>query len=194
MRILRVGDRKQMPWKNGGGVTTEIAVHPEGAGLDDFQWRVSTALVAADGPFSMFPGVDRSLTILEGEGMILDVEGRVPYGMTRRFEPLAFPADVATSARLVNGPITDLNVMTRRGAYESEVRLVDVSRQTVLDAADETTLVLAEGEGLSVTVGEETKALQRGDVLIVDPGETAALHAGRHCFAVVVTILKAQPA
>jgi environmental stress-induced protein Ves len=191
MRILRVADRKEMPWKNGGGVTTEIAVHPQGAGLGDFQWRVSTALVAADGPFSMFPGIDRSLTLLKGGGMILSIEGRVPYGMTRRFEPLAFPADVPTSVRLIDGPITDLNVMTRRGAYESEVGLIDVAGEIVLDAADETTLVFAEGEGLSVTAAGKTELLGRGDVLIVDPGEAATLGAKRRCHAVFVTILKA---
>jgi environmental stress-induced protein Ves len=118
MRILRAENHRRMPWKNGGGVTTEIAVFPEGAGLDEFGWRISMAQVASDGPFSSFPGVDRTLAILEGEGIALDIEGRPPVTLTRSSQPLAFPADRPTSARLVAGPVVDFNVMTRRGRFE----------------------------------------------------------------------------
>ena len=62
-------------WKNGGGVTREIVASPEGAPLDAFDWRVSLADVSADGPFSSFPGVDRTLTVVEGAGMDLMVGG-----------------------------------------------------------------------------------------------------------------------
>ena len=55
-----------MPWKNGGGTTIEIAVSPHGAGLDDFDWRVSMAHVASHGPFSLFPNIDRTLAVLSG--------------------------------------------------------------------------------------------------------------------------------
>ena len=61
MRILRAPDYRVMPWKNGGGTTTEVAVSPEGAGLDHFDWRISMARVEQDGPFSTFPGIDRTL-------------------------------------------------------------------------------------------------------------------------------------
>ncbi len=69
MRILRAADHKRMPWKNGGGETVEIAVAPQDAALGDFDWRISMATVAADGPFSIFPGIDRTLSILSGSGM-----------------------------------------------------------------------------------------------------------------------------
>ncbi|MBV9975040.1 MAG: HutD family protein, partial [Hyphomicrobiales bacterium] len=61
MRVLRAGQHRRMPWKNGGGETTEIIASPEGAGLDEFDWRISMARVATDGPFSRFAGVDRTL-------------------------------------------------------------------------------------------------------------------------------------
>ncbi|TIN81446.1 MAG: HutD family protein, partial [Mesorhizobium sp.] len=72
MRILRAAEYRSMPWKNGGGVTTEIAVSPSGAGLDDFDWRVSMARVELSGPFSQFAGIDRTLAVLEGEGIVLE--------------------------------------------------------------------------------------------------------------------------
>lgn len=43
MRILRASDHKRMPWKNGKGETVEIAVFPEGASVDTFDWRISMA-------------------------------------------------------------------------------------------------------------------------------------------------------
>ena len=67
-----------MRWKNGGGETAEIAVSPPGAALDAFDWRLSMAKVETDGPFSAFPGIDRTLAILEGEGIRLSVGGEPP--------------------------------------------------------------------------------------------------------------------
>src|SRR5258707_14720415 len=67
-RVLSPSDYRRMPWKNGGGHTHEIAAHPEGAGMAAFAWRVSIAEIAQDGPFSSFPGVDRTLVLLAGNG------------------------------------------------------------------------------------------------------------------------------
>ncbi len=75
MKLYRAHDHKRMPWKNGGGETVEIAVFPPGAGVDDFDWRISMATVASDGPFSIFPGIDRTLSILDGAGLSLKMEG-----------------------------------------------------------------------------------------------------------------------
>ncbi len=72
------------------GTTTEIAVHPEAAGLGDFLWRVSMALVESDGPFSSFPGVDRTLTILSGEGIRLAVAGREAVALMPGSLPFSF--------------------------------------------------------------------------------------------------------
>lgn len=188
MRIIRRADQRAMPWKNGGGVTTEIAVFPADAGLDDFHWRVSTARVDRDGPFSLFLGVDRSLSLLEGEGITLKVQGRVPYEMTKRCEPLVFPADVPTEATLMSGPITDLNVMTRRDRYESDVRRVEIAGKLVLEAVDEVTILIADGEGLRVATGDRTDALQQGDAVLIDVGETATLSARETAFAIAIAI------
>ena len=76
MRLLRASDHRRMPWKNGGGMTVEIAVSPEGAGIEDFDWRVSMAFVEQDGPFSIFPGIDRTLAVLSGDGIVLHIAGQ----------------------------------------------------------------------------------------------------------------------
>ncbi len=142
MKLLRASDHKRMPWKNGGGETVEIAVSPDGAGLADFDWRVSMATVASDGPFSVFPGIDRTLSILEGEGMTLFIEGREPERLTQASDPLPFAADAPTSATLIDGTIIDLNVMTRRGRFTHSVRRVSVDGTIKLAARGGVSLIL----------------------------------------------------
>ncbi|MFD4263808.1 HutD family protein [Streptomyces sp. NPDC058534] len=121
-QILRADSRTPAPWKNGGGVTSQVAVHPEGAGADDFMWRVSVAEVAHSGPFSAFEGVDRIITVVDGPGMALTVDG-VPHMVDAPYEPFAFPGDAATECELLGGPITDFNVMVRRSRATAQVRI-----------------------------------------------------------------------
>ncbi|MBT2447727.1 HutD family protein [Streptomyces sp. ISL-43] len=123
IRILRAAGRPAATWKNGGGVTREIAAGPEGAGMDDFAWRVSLAEVTAGGPFSVFPGVDRTLTLAEGAGMDLRTGG-VRRLVDRRLEPQRFPGDEPTDCRLLGGPVVNFNVMHRRGAVTAETAVV----------------------------------------------------------------------
>lgn len=121
MRLLRAAQHRTMPWKNGGGTTTEIAVSPTGASMEDFDWRVSMAHVGGDGPFSSFPGIDRTLSILIGEGLDLAFGDGETVRLTRASEPYAFAADRIVTGRLVSGAIDDLNVMSRRGRWRHRV-------------------------------------------------------------------------
>lgn len=124
VRVLRAAGRAAAPWKNGGGVTREIAADPPGAAMDDFAWRVSLADVPGDGPFSAFPGVSRTLTVVEGAGMELTVGDSTPL-VAERFAPRDFAGDARTYGRLLEGPVVNLNVMYRRaltGALVSVVR------------------------------------------------------------------------
>jgi hypothetical protein len=104
-----------MPWRNCGGSTRELARHPESG---DFEWRLSVAEVAADGPFSAFPGVDRLLVLLAGAGMDLTladgvVRLRPPHGAH------TFAGEAEVHATLVDGPTTDLNLMVRRDRWSA---------------------------------------------------------------------------
>ena len=86
-----------MPWRNGGGVTWEIARSPDGPKDDDFDWRISIAEVAAGGPFSAFPGIDRVLVRIGAEPLTLAIDG-VEHKLPR-FVPCTFAGEAATSAR-----------------------------------------------------------------------------------------------
>lgn len=130
-----------MPWKNDGGVTVEIAVFPEDASVDNFDWRISTATVASDGPFSVFTGIDRTLSVLEGDGIILSVEGLDYQELKGKTPPFSFPADSPTSAKLLGSAITDLNVMTRRGRFTHQVSHHQISAETAVSLSGATVLV-----------------------------------------------------
>ena len=126
MRIIPATSYRSMPWKNGGGVTTEIAVFREGAGLVDFDWRISMAHVAQDGPFSAFPGVDRTLCVLAGLGITLAFAGKGEVTLGKMSDPYSFPAEVAVRGKLHGEPIDDFNVMSRRARWRHEVERVEV--------------------------------------------------------------------
>jgi environmental stress-induced protein Ves len=124
--LLRAADRHAQPWKNGGGVTREVAVFPDGADMATFDWRISIAEVAEAGPFSCFEGVDRVLTVLEGE-LALTFEGRRdPVRLTSASAPYRFAGDVLVSGALPGGPVRDLNVMVRRGLVDARVERVEL--------------------------------------------------------------------
>ena len=175
-RLHRNSDHRRMPWKNGGGETVEVIVHPHGAGLSDFGWRVSMATVASDGPFSVFPGIDRTLAVLTGEGMALSIEGLGEKLLTPASAPLPFPADAPTTARLTGGPITDLNVMTRRGVFgHALTHHIAQGAETLADASGER-LILAL-EPLGVSTPEGLVGLQPLDALLLDAAEKAEIVA-----------------
>ncbi|MBY5828385.1 HutD family protein [Rhizobium ruizarguesonis] len=175
MRILRAGDYKRMPWKNGKGETVEIAVFPPDASINDFDWRISMATVAEDGPFSIFPGIDRTLAILDGNGMVLDVEGSSPVLLTTASDPLAFPADVPVAARLEDGAITDLNVMTRRNGLSHTLIRIDVDGSKTVPLPPSTCLFLCHRGALSLRRDGETGALAAGDALLIDDAAATVL-------------------
>ncbi|AML58919.1 hypothetical protein AXX16_3223 [Serratia rubidaea] len=107
------------PWRNGGGETREIVCQPaEGA---NFDWRASIATIAQDGPFSAFDGIDRSITLLEGDGVRLVGDG-IDHRLVMPGEPFAFSGDVALQAQLLGGVSRDFNIMTRRGRWRATVR------------------------------------------------------------------------
>jgi uncharacterized protein len=110
---------QQHPWKNGLGITTELLV--SGNESAEFDWRLSIAQVAEDGMFSDFTGLQRQLFLLEGNGIELDFNQRQKAVLNNRFEVADFDGGWPTQARLLDGPIKDFNIMTRRGICQANV-------------------------------------------------------------------------
>ncbi len=116
-----------VPWKNGGGVTREIACYPAGADLQSFEWRISIADITHDGPFSDFSGIDRVITLLSGKGVRLvsqqGEKGDIDHLLDEPFQPFYFSGDLPITADLLDGPCQDFNVMTRRGVCAAQVSI-----------------------------------------------------------------------
>ncbi|MFE6893233.1 HutD family protein [Streptomyces sp. NPDC057694] len=177
VRDLPAADRTAVPWKNGGGVTREILCHPQGADMAHFAWRVSLAEVAADGPFSAFPGVDRTLTMADGDGMELTVGGR-PVLVDSPYVPRDLPGDVPTDCRLLGaGNIVNLNVMWRRDALPATPSVAVVRGRIELGPG--TTLVVALGaegaEAAGRVLGRYDAALVTGPAPLRATGPTAVI-------------------
>lgn len=130
MRIIRPGDFTTQKWKNGGGVTHEIARAEDAGG---FLWRLSLAEVASDGPFSAFPGLERILTVIHGAGLILDTPGG-PIA-AHPLNPVRFSGDLPVHGRLIDGTVRDLNLIFDPARIGGEVRLVDDTNPLTTGAA-----------------------------------------------------------
>lgn len=133
-----------MPWKNGGGVTREIVCQPPGADMSGFDWRVSIAHIASDGPFSVFAGVDRVITLLEGAGVRLQsTDGAFDHRLDQPLAPFAFAGEAPVQASLLHGDCHDFNVMTRRDACRAEVQVCRANDD--LPSADAGLLMAVQG-------------------------------------------------
>lgn len=147
MRVLGVADFKTMPWANGLGTTLEMMVSPAGAAMADFDWRVSSATVGADAEFSRLDGVQRSLSVLSGDGLDLTLNGSTE-SLTANHEPLIFEGEAHVLARLKGSAVVDLNLMTRRGKFTHEMRRLSIDGELFLENDGVTLVYVAAGSSL----------------------------------------------
>lgn len=143
-----------LPWKNGKGETREVIAWPPSAGAAEFDWRASIATIDMDGPFSLFAGIDRSITLLDGAGVHLLGDGP-DHALTRALQPFAFPGERAVQGVLAAGPCTCFNVMTRRGRHTAETRVIRES--CVIDPHAHGVLLVAEGSWQAAFSGNGRK-------------------------------------
>lgn len=124
MRHLTPADYTVMPWANGKGTTIEMLKVTDG---DRLKWRLSRASVVENGAFSIFPGVERNLTVLTGPGF--DLLGAGLHLPARPLVPVTFAGDVPIAADNVSAPSDDFNVMTDRALPRPEVAVVTGAAQ-----------------------------------------------------------------
>jgi environmental stress-induced protein Ves len=173
IKILRENDYKRMAWKNGGGETAEIAVFPPSASVDDFDWRISMATVKEDGPFSAFKGVDRTLCVLEGEGIELSVAGMPSAVLGKKSPPHTFSAEAQTSSKLLGGAIRDLNIMTRRQRYGHQVGRLTIFDELEIGSYFVSTLVMVVSDAIVEVAGASLGYLDAG---LIGPGRSLILN------------------
>ena len=146
MMVQRASERAAVPWRNGLGVQYEIAC--DGSLPDDWTWRLSTADITQDVPFSSFPGVTREFCVADGNGVVLNING-----VDHRCEPgsvTTFRGDDVVFASLINGPMRALNLMVRDGAKHRSLQLnpadAVVTDVSVAIAIGSTSIVVSDGD------------------------------------------------
>jgi environmental stress-induced protein Ves len=185
LELLRAAQRAAVPWKNGGGLTREVAVYPPGSDLRGFDWRVSIADIHAAGPFSLFPGIERRMAVLTGRLELL-IDGQPPLTLSPESPAVEFSGDVAVFAEPLGAAVTDLNVMTRRGRCNATLTRSATQESTVLAPRTATTLIIALSE-LVVRRAKAELMLSRLDALAIKPGAecTIAARSGAASFHVI---------
>jgi environmental stress-induced protein Ves len=170
MTKLTPAQYKRMPWKNGGGMTTELLAEPKPMG-NGFLWRISIAEVAMSGPFSDFSAYLRTIMLLEGDGFILkcaDAAGNAKASkrLERPYEPFAFDGAWKTDCSLIDGPIKDFNLMVDRDRVIGALTVRHLKRNESCDLALSPTTILH-------ALGGEAQQLGPGETLRIDasPGE-----------------------
>jgi environmental stress-induced protein Ves len=162
-----------MPWLNGGGETLELSKYPEDAGFSDFVWRLSAAQVLKDGAFSHFTGIDRSLIVTSGSGLIIKSPGSLPMTVTAADEPWEFSGELAVEAILIDGPVEDLNVMTRRDLFrhKMEVKRISTESEVVSQGGGVSIISLRDRSGSYETALGRRESLESEDFILLEDGE-----------------------
>ncbi|TWT18603.1 HutD family protein [Luteimonas marina] len=119
-RVIPANEYRRVRWKNGAGWTREI--HAEsGAGSGEWDWRLSIAEIEADAPFSVFPGVDRELVLLGGNGLRLCFDDGETHELLPPCQRLRFTGERTLVGELVDGRTEDFNLMWRRDAVATQL-------------------------------------------------------------------------
>ncbi|MBK5538537.1 HutD family protein [Pseudomonas sp. TH05] len=150
LKLLRATDYPRMPWKNGGGSTEEIT-RDAGVGLEGFGWRLSIADIGESGGFSSFAGYQRIITVLQGSGMALTVDGHETRPLLP-LDPFAFSGASQVTCNLLDGPIRDFNLIYAADRYKARLQWLEGEQRFFSQAS--TLLVFSVAEQLQVTIND----------------------------------------
>lgn len=112
------------PWKNGGGVSVDIA-------LDGDVWRFGRTPITSAGPFSDYAGFDRMQVLVAGGGLVL----QTPSGeidVRRPFQPVRFAGETPIVSRLEAGPVEVVNLIGDRSRVRIDLVVLEAGRTRAL--------------------------------------------------------------
>ncbi len=161
LRLIRQSEMVEGPWRNGMGVSWEIASHKQ-PGAAEFSWRFAKARIDRDVPFSIYPGIDRVFMQISGNGLDLEFEGGQVLAVHESNVPHAFACDVPLNCKLRDGPCFDLNLFTARGVYEAQASVIKLSGMESIDLSNIEAVFFA----------------LEGSVVLSGQGGAVQLHAG----------------
>lgn len=138
--------------------------------MNDFLWRVSIAEVDSAAPFSSFPGIDRQIALLDGNGFTMTLDDGRVHALTTPFVPFAFAGEARVAVTLLDGPTRDFNLMVRRAQARGEIQVL---QEPGTQMPDPTTVLVYCARGvIDTTEGP----LHAGDAWKPIPASQARLH------------------
>jgi environmental stress-induced protein Ves len=166
------------PWKNGGGVTVDIAVVTDKAGD---VWRFGRTPIVAPGPFSDYRGYDRVQVLVAGSGLVLKTpDGEID--VREPFRPVRFAGETPIVSRLESGPVEVVNLIGNRTRVRIDIKVLDEDRSLrlgpgthiIYNPLGESALdidgvhhVLAADHGLRIEGADATALAGHGGCLLV---------------------------
>ena len=174
--LLKSEDYTRSPWKNGGGIFTDIAdAHRAGSPAKDWDsllWRFASTPIVAPGPFSYMPGIDRLQMVVAGRGLVLKAPGQ-EFDEREPFTTVRFTGELEIVTELEAGPVEVVNLMARRGAAEIELLALREPGDRPLSAGPH--LVYAVSGNCSIRLNSEDLVIPDGSTLKVELTEASQL-------------------
>ncbi len=161
-----------MPWRNGAGVTAQIAIEPADCDFSnmDFEWRLSSARIQDGNTFSQFPGYDRLLTVVSGEGLLINNHELGP------FDVVEFQGEDKVECSVIDEPVEDLGIIFKRDKYLCSMQLLDVTAPMYLKMDEGTHFFLSLSEQAIV----DGTDLNSPDFLRVEGAESVEITARKY--------------
>jgi environmental stress-induced protein Ves len=176
---------RRTPWKNGGGVTIDVAdAYRPGATPGSWSamlWRLGRTQIVTPGPFSDLSGYDRILTVIGGHGLVLEIEGGAALDARAPFRPVRFRGEDRITSRLEAGPVAVLNLIADR-QHDIDVAILSGAAARPLRAEIGIVYALA---GSAVGIGGRDYALAEDDALRCDGNGTLTISSGRVALATI---------
>jgi environmental stress-induced protein Ves len=169
------------PWKNGGGVTVDIA-------FDGDVWRFSRTPITAAGPFSDYTGFDRLQVLIAGSGLVLQTPGG-EIDVRRPFRPVRFAGETPIVSRLEAGPVEVINLMGERARVGLDLAVLEAGRTQRLGAGLHIAYCPA-GRAILRLGGDDHALPANGGVRIEDFDGEAACVAGPIVLGSVTCVLR----
>jgi len=174
--LLKSEDYTRAPWKNGGGIFTDIAdAHRPGTAVknwDSLLWRFASTPIVAPGPFSHMPGIDRLQMVVGGRGLVLKTEGQ-ELDEREPFTTVRFTGEMEIVTELEAGPVEVINLMARRGAAEIDLTALREPGEWPLSIG--THLVYALSADCGIRLNSEEFLVPGGSTLKVELAEASTL-------------------